>query len=416
MDDLSSKITGSTYTAAEFVQFFSEVLQIITNSGITPSDLDLEQVAKALSTQIPSVAFMTATGTMPTKVLTAVAPHQAVDSLVGGMELRFRSSDANVATGATLNVDGLGAKDVFKEDGSPLAVGDIITTKDARVRFDTSSGGRFLLINPQGSQSFRAGHIFGGLMTWIDSGGGVFNDVQIDACECRDTVDERDGKTTSTFVKEFDAAFAFGSFNGGWGGFGARGVGTTVYFFMIIKKDGTIDYGWDDAINAANLLAAAVVLDGTGWVGYRLMAPMIVDSITNTKLVPFLHDKHDLSHFRALLIEGTAISVATDAQATSGSAGDRLPKDIMAEVALKLRFTGNNGAFFASVGSTAESLPVPNSANCHVSTGGQLVVGAGTSLVPIDSSKLFALRMSNGDAALVLHVGFLGFYFNRRGG
>lgn len=416
MRDLSTKVTGSTLTAAEFVEFVSEMQKIITNAGITLDTADVNQAAKALSTQIPAVAFMTATGTMPTKVLTAVASHQPVEALTDGMELRFRSSDANVATGCTINVDTLGAKDVLKENGEPLSINDIIATRDAHVRYDTSSGGRFLLLNPQNSDNLRKGDIHGGFMTYIDAGGGVYNDLSITGCECRSADDTLTGRTTVTFTKQFDVNFAFGSGTaGGWGG-GSRFVGETVYFFMIMKKDGTVDYGWDDVTNAANLLAAAVVLDGVDWVGYRLMAPSLVHSVGNTKLTPFLHDPYDHSHFMTVLYEGNSVSPASTAQQSTSTASDSIPISVMLEVVAKLRHSSDAAIHHAVLGDDSLTLALPTLTSAQVSCDQTNVSGGTRLLVPLTSLAKFAYRLSNSSGNLALSLIYVGFYFNRKGG
>ena len=148
MEDLSTKAPGSLLTAEEFNQPMSEIQRVITNSGIGLSSSDSHQMAKALSTLITSSSYLDCTGSFPTKILTTRPPYQPITGYVPGMLFRFRATD--VQSGAvTLNVDGHGAKPLLLGNGDPVRSLDITPDADAEVRYDSGSGGRFFLINPQ---------------------------------------------------------------------------------------------------------------------------------------------------------------------------------------------------------------------------------------------------------------------------
>jgi len=139
-------------TSAEFVQPMSEIQKVITNSSIGLSGADVSQLVKALSSLIPSVAFLSDTAVWPTKALTTVPPYQPIESLVNGMLLRFRCTEAVSPSGAFINVDGLGSKSIVYMDGSSLRSGDIINDIDAVIRYDGSLD-KWLLVNPQNPKS-----------------------------------------------------------------------------------------------------------------------------------------------------------------------------------------------------------------------------------------------------------------------
>ena len=183
MEDLTTKVTGNTLLAAEFVQPMEEIQTVIQKSGIVLSSGDSQQMAKALSTLVPSASFMSCTGVMPTKVLTSINSHQVIDSYVDGMTFRFRSGDSNGVSGATIDVDSKGAKAVRRMDNGNIASGDISSVVDSEIRYDLSTD-TFLLINPQ-SIPEGVGYIKG--MALSNSATDLLWDIAVDAGSCADS-------------------------------------------------------------------------------------------------------------------------------------------------------------------------------------------------------------------------------------
>jgi len=280
MEDLNGKITGNQLTAAEFVQPMSEIQQVIENATITLSSGDVQQLAKALSIMVTGGDFFTASGTMPTKVLTKIGSYQPLYALVQGTRVRFRSSDASVTT-VTLNVDGLGAKSLLREDATALRPGDVSTTRDSLARYDIAAGGRWLLLNAPAALA--PGYFDGGLLDRVN-----INDFSIGPTVFRDFANTADGYLTTTFTKLFDTAWASGTGNGGFPSGATRLTDTDYFAFLILHDDGTIDAGVDDSATAVNLLSDA----GAGWTRY-IHVGFISSGGVNTEIVPFEHSLHD---------------------------------------------------------------------------------------------------------------------------
>lgn len=398
MQDLTGKITGNTYTAAEFVEFQTELKKLITNSGITPSGGDLNQVAKALSTQIPSASFLTATGTKTITVLTSVGSHQPIDSYVDGSEFRFRPVGDNNTTGTlTINIDTLGAKSVLRPDGTALRVNDILGSVDARVRYDTSSGGRFLLLNRQ-NKKFEKGHLIGGHLSYFATAG-----VSASAFEFRNDANTADGVQLINFDKNFGSVFALGS-GIGTGGFpsgATRAVASPFGVFGLVNQDGVIDMGFDSDLTGANLVAAAEALSATGW-SARLIQILMSEEGTDTNLEPFIHTEEDLSYIRYKR-PVHFISGAIGAAATATIAA---PAQCPANCAVSLLATSTT---FGLINSVDESDYTIDNVNHHFSGGGSAYQTTQVTVIGDDSRQI----RYKSDAAATLRALVIGYYFNR---
>jgi hypothetical protein len=106
-------------------------------------------------TKLKTQPLWYAVGTVVTNVCTVTLTN-APASLADGLAFRFKP-DANLTTGATLNLNALGAKKVLRADGSALVAGDVPSTAISTVVYnstaDTGSGAWIL----QGSQAAGAG-------------------------------------------------------------------------------------------------------------------------------------------------------------------------------------------------------------------------------------------------------------------
>jgi hypothetical protein len=123
------------------------------------------------------------------------------------------------------------------------------------------------------------------------------NDINFGAGFCIDSTRTYGLRTTSTMVKQLDAAFAAGTAAGGL--FSGAKANSTVYHCFRIRKDsdGTIDHGFDTSVTAANIPA--------GYTYYRRLASIYTDSSGN--IVGFINygDVFDLK------VGVTDISVTT---------------------------------------------------------------------------------------------------------
>ncbi len=141
MQDLNDKITGGSLTAPEWNEIPSELQNIIEDLGLVLSSGDLNQLGKAIVDYASAGTFYSETGVADAYVATIIGAKQglhALSAVTDGAIVRFRPG--NVNTGAsTLNVNSLGVKDVVRENGDVLSVGDLDTTRDTAVRWDQTA-------------------------------------------------------------------------------------------------------------------------------------------------------------------------------------------------------------------------------------------------------------------------------------
>lgn len=283
MRDLNDKVTGGTLTAAEWNDVPSELQNIIEDMGITLSAADLDQVGKAIAGYVGSADFYSETGAADAYVATKIGAKQApvaLDAVHDGLMVRFRPGNAN--TGAsTLNVNGLGAKDLIREGGAALSANDLETTRDAVCRYDQAADDFRLLDSalPMGAiASVPRGYI-DGLTT--SNGTDADHDVDVAVGIARSDDDTRTLQLASALGKQIDVAWAAGGTPGvPAGGFpsGLTLTANTWYHLFVIRNTstGVIDGGFDTATNAATLLA-----DATGYAAPRRIGSVLTDSVSN---------------------------------------------------------------------------------------------------------------------------------------
>jgi hypothetical protein len=124
-----------------------EIQNTATNTGQSPSDANLEQLSIGMSNAAGSTTFYTDSGTANAYVLTPISPFKAPDAYRNGMEIRFRAGNAST-TASTINVAGLGVKDIKRPDGTAnIGVGDISISIDITLRFDIGNDVFLLDVN-----------------------------------------------------------------------------------------------------------------------------------------------------------------------------------------------------------------------------------------------------------------------------
>lgn len=145
MQDLNDKITGGTLTAVEWNQVPSELQNVIEALGIVLSSGDLNQLGKAIAAYSADGDFYTDGGAADAYVLTQIGSKQAPPAYADGMRVRCNAANAN--TGAsTVNVAGLGVKDVRQTDGGVLLAGMIKAGVEIELAYDVA-GGYFVFTN-----------------------------------------------------------------------------------------------------------------------------------------------------------------------------------------------------------------------------------------------------------------------------
>lgn len=116
----SSGIQGSIPPAEAIEQPQREITNAIIAAGLTPSNVDMTQLAQAIGKG--SVYFASDTTNTNTYAAT-VSP--AITALSDGMLFEWTITDANTSQTVTVNASGLGAKALVHTDGSLPMVGEV---------------------------------------------------------------------------------------------------------------------------------------------------------------------------------------------------------------------------------------------------------------------------------------------------
>lgn len=104
--------------------FTSEINNLITGMGLSINDSTFDQVIEAVIKGIASGNFYEYSGTANAIVLTKLGGRDAAASYFDGMQAGFIASTASTST-VTVNIDGLGVKNVKDIDGNDLTGDDI---------------------------------------------------------------------------------------------------------------------------------------------------------------------------------------------------------------------------------------------------------------------------------------------------
>ncbi|NLS00171.1 hypothetical protein HGP17_25380 [Rhizobium sp. P38BS-XIX] len=119
-EDLPTGTPGTEVTADWLNSAQEEILGIIETSGIVPSAADRGQLGKAIQSGRLNYVVGGGTANALTGTLTP-----APSAYTAGMRVNLKVATANTGA-ATLNLNGLGIKNIVASDGSALAAGDLI--------------------------------------------------------------------------------------------------------------------------------------------------------------------------------------------------------------------------------------------------------------------------------------------------
>lgn len=117
MQNLTGKGTGDDLTAVEWNQLPQEVQNVITDTGQTLTDGDLNQLGKGAAAYAAVSDYYTDSGVANAYVLSPISGFQAPVAYFDGMRARFFPSNANSGGTATVNINGLGVRDIVRQDG-----------------------------------------------------------------------------------------------------------------------------------------------------------------------------------------------------------------------------------------------------------------------------------------------------------
>jgi hypothetical protein len=120
---------GDTMAAAVFDDIPEELENAITQTGIALTSADSHQLAKTIANMVAVGDFYQDSGVANAYILSAVGVRMAPTAYINGMRIRFTTNNPSTGS-ATINVAGLGVKDIMKEDNTLLDVGDIASGEE----------------------------------------------------------------------------------------------------------------------------------------------------------------------------------------------------------------------------------------------------------------------------------------------
>lgn len=120
---------------------------LLATAGITPSESDMKQALQAIRSQRANYMGL-AGGTANGLTLTPNPAFPDFAALIG-VPLRFLVATANTAA-VTVNVNGLGNKDLTRPNGSPLRIGDLVPGQLPMIAYN---GTAFHLLTPGASDA-----------------------------------------------------------------------------------------------------------------------------------------------------------------------------------------------------------------------------------------------------------------------
>lgn len=230
--------------------------------------------------------------------------------------------------------------------------------------------------------------------------GDTTNDLLIGVGECRDEDDTTNISLTSSIIKQIDAAWAVGTNQGGYDSTSALANDTWYHIFVI--KDigtGTVDVGFDDDINATNLLA------GSGYDAYRRIGSVRRDTAANRQYFY----RNGVCSWLALTVDSTA-NPGAKANITVS-----VPPDVESNYYMSCKYLVNSGVSRVNVMHPSATL-TPTSLNFmfEAGTSGNTIGTANIEVLTNTSSQI-AMQAFNSAVVSPALVMFGRGFFDFRG-
>lgn len=162
---------------------------------------------------------------------------------------------ANTIGNPTFNLNSLGAVKIVRDDNKPLRAGDTGGSGYKIYLAYSTTLVAWVLLNPALPSRGLGDEFISGLKT--TNGTDATHDVDTTAGYISDSTGSVVMESSSTYTKQIDAVWAEGSASGGLPSGVTIPTNGWIKYFMIMKSDGTTDFGWDTDSGAANLLTAS---------------------------------------------------------------------------------------------------------------------------------------------------------------
>jgi hypothetical protein len=137
MTKFDDKVNGNTVDASEYNDQVRSNKNAILAGGIAITS-DNDQLAKSIVNHVGAANYYTDSGAANAYVLNTVGDFKAptqLDAKTDGLLIRFRAANAST-TASTVNVAGLGVKNIKLADGTTDITTEIATNKDTFLRYD----------------------------------------------------------------------------------------------------------------------------------------------------------------------------------------------------------------------------------------------------------------------------------------
>lgn len=292
MQEIPTKVTGSSLSADEFNNIPDEMENAILDTSQTLTGADRHQQSKAMAVYAGTGDHYTDSGSADNYVLSPKSPLEAPPALQDGMRLRFKAANTN--TGASqVNAFATGNKPIKKYGAdTDLVAGDIQQDAVIELVYIQSLNAYELVSieDPIVRESLPLIKSISGL-TIENNLGAPTTDIDFYPGWARDSVTPNVFSNSGVFVKRATVAWAAGTGNGGTpASLLPLAPGTFLYCFALAKADGTFDAGFDTSITAVNLLAAA-----TGYIRYRRVGTIyyIASGITQFYMLVYDNGRRD---------------------------------------------------------------------------------------------------------------------------
>jgi hypothetical protein len=368
----TSKVDGNTVGSAEWNQL-SDVDNLTTTSGQTPSTTDLFQLSIASARYSSGGQFFTDSGTANTYVLSPVSPFKspvdATNTYFNGMTIRFRAGNANSGA-STVNINGAGLKNLKKEDGSTdLTTGDIITTKDCRFRYNGTS---FVLIQDSilATTTTQGVAYLNNPITIANNASDANNDIDFSAGNFQ--FSDGSGQAVATaMTKRLDATWSAGSGNGGLfnGAAVPKAINSTYHCYKIYNPTtGAEDSGFLLGISGTAPDPTSAL--PSGYTKFERRGSIITDSSGDIRAFTQTNNRFEYNN-NILDLNATLAGSET-------SIGVSAPWGLRIRVCMALNAVGSGtGAGVAKVYSHNISTPTVSLSNATVYVGVGVVAGVG---------------------------------------
>lgn len=390
MEDLNDKITGDTLTATEWNQVPSEIQNVIEGLGITLSSGDLNQLGKSIAGYVANGTFYTDSGAADAYVLSVIGSKQAPPAYTDGFAVSFIAGNDN--TGAsTINVAGLGVKNIKLADGSDPDAGDI--SGRTQCVYDSGNDWFELILPSTDVTEFLS---IAGLE--ISNAADSDHDITIDAGAAVSKTKSGILSLPSSITKQIDVAWVAGDNAGGL--FSGTVAADTTYHVFIIEKDsdGSIDAGFDTSLTASNI--------PSGYTNYRRVGSVFTNSSSNIVNFTQSGDYFEIKEFSRDVNDSTGGTAGVLAALPVPTGLSTIKANILFEL------IGNNSvSAWVQSPSATNTAPSVTKRNLVIASGDSL--SATERLVPVDSSGQVRYRASATPSSGSVNIFTLGWFDGR---